>query len=277
MLRKLIHIPIFRHFVFLVGYNLFNALIHLAIISLIAFFHFLLDHRLVDIEEWVFNFGWEIIAIGKIISLMITLKFLMTHLNARRPFYYLFQYRKGAIGSEFFISIIFLFIFTVFLGNPKSLELSEWNILRTLTSYSSILVFYFCDIFLLYSLNVIYPVEKNSWYAEMVLMAFLFMFLTKSLYVFGQRVDFFVAFNFLMLMFSMEEGMRFSWGRPLLLGILYTAPLGCFFGLDPIWNGSYSLLNMSTEIKLFEVAALFFIVTVYWLLKSRRRIAEING
>ena len=66
----------FRHVVYYLGFHVGVWIIQLCLISLAAFFHFLLDHDLGTIENWVFDLGWQIVIFCKVSAFFIIRSFL---------------------------------------------------------------------------------------------------------------------------------------------------------------------------------------------------------
>jgi hypothetical protein len=56
------------------GYSILFLIFHLATISLVSFFHFLLDHDMSVIENWLYRNAWEMILLSKALAGFIIIK-----------------------------------------------------------------------------------------------------------------------------------------------------------------------------------------------------------
>ena len=101
--------------VYFLGYQVTMLLTYLIIVSILAYFHFLLDHSLSVIEDWIFDHGWEIVIASKLLSLFIIVNFLNVQTDERAPLRkYLLDFKRNT-PREIFVIIMFLFVLMVFL------------------------------------------------------------------------------------------------------------------------------------------------------------------
>lgn len=96
---------IFKQFQFFLSYIVVFLLIYLFTVSIVIFFHFLLDHSLGIIEGWIFYRGWRIIIFSKIVTFYIVTVFLTvnTNINLKQ----LIKDRLKRVSSEVYIILFF--------------------------------------------------------------------------------------------------------------------------------------------------------------------------
>ena len=75
-----------REVSYYVFYNLITLVSITIIVSLITFFHFLLDHSFEAIESGIFDNGWGLIIISKLIALFVVMKIYVLNKNDRPSF-----------------------------------------------------------------------------------------------------------------------------------------------------------------------------------------------
>ena len=259
-----------RHLIFISGYQIVHILIHLALISVVSFFHFLLKHRLADIEDWIFDKGWEIATLGKILSFIVIYWFLNSRFETRHTFKKVLTDLRGKISSEVFIAIFFLFIFTLFIGVPYQGEFISFSLFKGILAFICSTLFFMTDALILLLLNAIYPLKKKYWHLEILVFSLMTYLISLILFQYSEAMGFFVFFGHFLTFYLLRFKDKLEWIHALFFNILYLSPLIAVFGLDPIWGGSFSPLNMKNSILPLEFVGLAIVVFFYWSLKKRK-------
>ena len=270
-------------------YSLFNVLVwltHLFFISVFTFFHFILDHPINVIENWIYHNGWEVITITKFLSLLIILKFVNLKNSSKEPIRDMivngFIYPK----KEIFVVITFLITSYIFLGRPHLINNSTVNLGNISISFICFLLFFLLDVFVLNSLDRIYPVKSKLILIKTFLCPIIFMVFTKfsfglilgvnssNMTIFGNEIHFLIYIHFFfILLLEYLEGT--NWSYSLLYLMLFASPLNTLFGLDPVWGENFTVYKMHKKITIVEVLALFFVGAVYLFMKKNKK-QELN-
>ncbi len=84
-LGKLIKHPFFQCSEYYVAALVLMWFFHLILVSVVSFVHFQLDHSLGIIENWIFDQGWEIVTIAKLLATFVIFKFIIIRTDTRKP------------------------------------------------------------------------------------------------------------------------------------------------------------------------------------------------
>lgn len=268
----------------LLYYLIFNVLMwftHLFFISIFTFFHFILDHPINVIENWIYHNGWEIITITKVCSSLIILKFVNLKNPSKEPLRDIvvngFIYPK----KEILVVIIFLITSYIFLGKPISIGDSPINLGKILLSFFCFLMFFLVDIFVLNSIDRVYPIKSKLILLKTSIVPIIFVLFTNfsfglilgvnssNLTILGDKIHFifFIHFFFILIIEYLEG---INWSYSFLYLLLFASPLNALFGLDPVWGENFSVYKMNKDFSFIEILILFFVGIIYLFIKKSK-------
>lgn len=232
---------LWRFIAILTSYYLLTGLFQLVAVSLISFFHFLLDHKLGVIEDWVFDKGWEIVLLVKISAFYVIQKFVHLPSLSRQPFRDLvLETWKRPSRSLFALSVAAFFVI-LFYSSPEANLGQGANLFKSIISYISSSVVIILDILLLLSLRFHHGFGIWESRLAIVLMALLFWVGNKALFPFA--LDFSAREFFLHLtVLQLSLWGRDNWSDPTFFVGLVIAPMVAILGSDPVWGNRFSLL-----------------------------------
>ena len=245
----------------------------LVIVSLISFFHFLLDHKLGVIEDWVFDKGWEIVVLVKVLSFIVIQKFVHLPSLSRQPFRDMIIESWKSPSRNLFALCIAGFIISIFSAVPVTNFHQGTNIFKALISFSGISVLFLLDVLMIISIR--YHTGFGSWGNRfaVVFMAALFWGGNKILFPFA--IDF-GAREFFLHMSVLQLAMwgRDNWADPAFFIGFIIAPMAALIGLDPVWGNRFSMFTASNEIDLSVSVPLgLWVLTtgfIWWRTKAER-------
>ena len=152
-------------------------------------------------------------------------------------------------------------------GRPVQDDKVSIEILKMMTSYFGVIVFFMCDILILNLMDILYPLEVKFKRAKF----FLFPFLTHIFFYwsvpYARNISFQIYFIFMMLIY-LSHYKNLNWTYPLLFLGTVIAPLISVMGLDFIWGGTYSFFIMRGELQLFHY--LILVITSILFLRYRK-------
>mgnify|MGYP001233259491 CR=1 FL=1 len=269
------------NFLYYLFFNIFVWLTHLFFISVFTFFHFILDHPINVIENWIYYNGWEVIALTKVVAFLVVLKFVNLKSFSKEPLRDMVVEGFVLPRKEFLIVIIFFITSVIFLGNPLAVGGPDFNFGKTIFSFFCFLLFFLIDIFTLNSIERVYPINSNHSILKPLLMPLIFMFFTK--FSFGLVLDvttsnqtivgkgiyliFYIHFFFILFL-DYLEGM--NWSYAFIYLFAFAAPLNSLFGFDPVWGENFSLYKMRSTFSLLDISLLFLVGFVYLFLKRKK-------
>lgn len=261
-----------RHFYFFLGFHFINAIVHLIILSTIAFFHFLLDHRLADIQDWVFFHGWEVLMIGKIISLVVIFRFLGILSFERKPLIHLLAFNRGFWRKELFICLAFSLAGLIIVGSPSREVSYEFSLYRLTMNSLGVLVFYLSEALLVLALNKWLPLKRGQFPVEIFFFSLISFIVHKNLFVFGQGWNAPVIFHFIMIFSLLKMRGDFSWLHAVTWAVVFLVPLSVVFGMDPLWTHQFSPFEFGHDITGIEIGV-FTLLTLFYL--KRRKLGGV--
>ena len=255
------------------AYYLLSGLFQLVIVSLISFFHFLLDHKLGVIEDWVFDKGWEIVVLVKVLSFLVIQKFVHLPSLSRQPFRDMVIETWKIPSRNLFALCIAGFLISIFSAVPITNFHQGANIFKAVISYTSISILFLLDVLMIISIR--YHNGFGIWgnrFAILIL-ALLFWFANKVLFPFAVG---FGAREFFLHLAVLQLAMwgRDNWADPVFFIAFIIAPMAALIGLDPVWGDRFSMFTSSSHVDTsVSVACALWILSlgfIWWRTKTER-------
>ena len=256
-----------------INYALFYAVIwafHLIFVSVIAFFHLILNHNIGTIADWIVDRGWIEIMVTKLLIFFFAIQFMKLR-NIK------YAHIRGMLRNavafprhEVFVSVIFLLIAVMSVGEIKMNHAYIIDVYRFLISILGTLVFYGVDLVMILILDVFNPLktekeEKN----KMIIFSFLFWLFTRMTFIYEQSVSFSLfPYFFLLLYFAYWR--RRNWTLPLFLLASFFVPAYALLGLDPVWGSSFTLFYMQRPIHVVSIICMVLILFSYLEYQKRK-------
>lgn len=268
LVRRIYYTSLFKNFIYFFCYWVLILCVHHILVSTAAFFHFQLGHRLGTIEEWIFEKGWEIVFLSKIICSWLILKFISIKSDSRNPMRDIFT--KGFLWPEreVFVFAIFFILIAIVTGVPKKSDLISFSILKPTVAYFGMTVFFLADVLVLNALKVIHPFNKyEKWLSYLLFSGVLYIF-SKIIFLYGLDISFnlyLIAF----ISFYFSDWKRSNWTIPAFFLLACIAPLSSLVGWDPIWKESYTPMTFSKPFTAINLSTIVAVAMGYFYYKSR--------
>lgn len=249
-----------------IGYCALFLIIHLAFISLVSFFHFLLDHDMGVIENWLYRNAWEMIVFSKLISAFLIIKALKINnyfVNS------LFQILKTDVWKParkflvfiFFVSILFYALIMQFSGelinNTKETDFAY-------VSYIGSALFYLIDFLVI---NVLFRNievrQKRKYFAIGISLIAMFLLFTKATLPYISKYYIFLVLHFmtlLLLLFKERKNMI----NPLLYTLIVIGPFSSVYGLDIVWDNAHSIYSYAESLPIVGITGIWLIGLGYY-------------
>ena len=252
-----------RQILYFVSYQFLNFVTYVAFISIATFFHFLLDHRLSDIENWIFDKNWPILGIGRLISVYFVFKFLSVKFEERRPLQKIFRQFRGNLQIETVASFLFLFVALMVLGRPGRNVDNPFGVSKMAISYFGSLIMLLSDCLIILILNLVYPLEGKKWWPSILFMSLLSASLAGLLFQSSLENICFLFFGTFIAYWLLKHKDRFEYIHAFVFGIVFFSPMIALFGLDPLWEKNYSFLPMTQNVETIHLLILGSVVLTY--------------
>jgi hypothetical protein len=246
-------------------------LVHLILISIVSYFHLLLNHNISTIGDWIVDRGWTLIIISKLIVALLVYQFLRIKSD------YLIQlnrYFKNAIllpKHEMYVCLVFLVFGYISLGKI------EWNyslifeLDRMFLSIIGTFLFFALDYVVLVLLSLVFPTpDETRALKKIFLFSFLFYFFSYITFQYEQNISLKLCAQFFLLLY-VGIWRRPNWTLPFLFLVLFIVPVFSVMGLDPVWGYSFSFFKMIRPISTFYffILILFAIGYLQYRLKNK--------
>ncbi len=227
-------------------YNIIFALTHLILLSIFSFFHFLLDHDMNTIENWLNRNTWEILSVSKLAASLCIYKFV--RLNR-----YVDTRIKDLINNESFFPsdkiigfslylLVFVYAFIVQFGGGVSTGQFKEELFYS--SFIGSFLFYFIDILVLYFFITSFELKKKDYTKVLYSSLFVFILTTKITLPYLNKFYVFLIIHFISLFYlaKLKRGMDCFY-----YSLFVIAPLSSLYGLDIVWDNAYSLFSYQSE------------------------------
>lgn len=254
---------VFRYLFFYILYLVLFLTFFSSLTSIVVFFHFLLEHRFVTIEDWIYRHAWEMIIFTKIVAGYIVFRFMNLKIEQSNSFINFIKQDFGWWPRQVFVSLIFLFLMVIWVGQPRELEVFSSTPFYPVFSYVGSVIFYLVDYFILAFLRYLYPMKRKR-ERTAILFSFPIIFYLFSVITlpFAENLNVFVWLHLLSAFFILEVGKN-GWFLAFCYFALLVAPLSAIFGMDPIWGSRFSPYNFSFEIKPVYAVAIWSVSLLY--------------
>lgn len=246
---------------------------HLILISLVSFFHLLLEHNIRTIGDWIGDRGWLLIIISKLGVFYIAALFI--NLKAKKLFS-IKSYFKNNIQMpriENYVSFLFLLIALLGLGKYKFNSSMIVELDRLVLSMLGSSIFFAVDFIVLIVLDVFYPIkESGARKKRLFFFPLCFYIFSASTFIYEQTISL-KLYGFFLLLLYIGQWRRENWNLPLFFLLGFILPAYSFMGLDPVWGEIYSPLIPEKKIDTIS----FFILigfTLAYLEYSKRKEPE---
>ena len=246
---------------------------HLILISLISYFHLLLNHNIRTIGDWIVDRGWFLIILSKVLIFYLALQFIRLKskkINSLRGY---FRNSIQLPRKEIIASFIFLILGLMGLGKLGINHTLIFELPRMLLSAVGTFIFFAVDYALLVILEIFFPLhQQNESRRKLFLFPLLFYYFTYATFIYEQVVSFKLYAYFFLLLY-LGEWRRRNWTLPLLCLVTFLVPSYTLMGLDPVWNSNYTILTMEKGIPTLSIFILIGFA-IYYLHRSQEKNPE---
>jgi hypothetical protein len=255
---------LFNNIKYYASYQLLYVVIFILLSSIGAFFHFLLDHEISIVESWLHNNHWEILIIAKLISLFLLSRWFQMRLYQLRTFRELVREllhwpEPKAIVISFFMLISYLSLSgVVYTGQ----NLGYWY--YHLASFLGLFMYFGIEfIVIAYLDGVLNKKEQPSLLWLSISYTFLFAVAFRLSVPDYYKLLPYVVLSFSSLVFLSGKSFK-SWSNVVCFLIVFVAPMGSIFGLDPVWGDDFSLFKVKTKLGHTLLAVIWVISFSYY-------------
>lgn len=229
---------------------------HLVIISLISYFHLLLNHNIRTIGDWIGDRGWFLIILSKVLIFYLALQFIRLKSNKMTLVRSYFRNSIQMPRKEIFVALFFLLLGLMGLGRMTVNNTLIFELHRMILSAAGTIVFFAVDYAMLVILEIFFPLRSGEdERRKLFLFPLLFYWFTYATFIYEMTVNFKLYAYFFLLLY-LGEWRRRNWTLPLLFLLAFLVPGYTLLGLDPVWSSNYTFLAMEKSISSFSIFVL---------------------
>lgn len=246
-------------------YLLTTFIVNILLISIVAFFHFLLDHNISIIENWINRNSWEIVIISKILSLFITIKTINLKSYRDRKFFDILKVKSIVPERKALIVTVFsIFMYAAFLKDLKLNPQSSFYFYLQILSFVGNSLFYLLDVFAIMFIVDFLQLNnlKNSFRIIVIISILNTVISVGIIPTIGYASILIFVNTFIVLKLFTVRNI----GNVITYLIFHVSISSLLWGLDLIWKDSYSIYkntNISYVLLPVVVWAISFIYLVY--------------
>jgi len=229
-----------------------------------AFFHFLLDHEISIVESWLHNNQWEILIVSKLVSLFLLNRWFKIRLYQLKSFRELFQELvtwpdpKAVVISIFMVTGYITMGRTAFVGQ----NIGYWYF--QIASFLGLIIFFGIEFILIAYLedilnHKVHPPRLYLGICYTIIFAVAFRMSVPDYYDLMP----YVVLCYSSLIYLSGKSFK-SWSNVVCFLILFVAPMGSLFGLDPVWGDDFSPFRVDKKLNLAFLAVIWMISFCYY-------------
>lgn len=246
---------------------------HLILISLISYFHLLLNHNIRTIGDWIGDRGWHLIIISKTLIFYLALQFIRLKSKKINLIKSYFRNSIQLPRKEIIVALLFLTIGLMGLGRIVYNRTILFEFDRMFLSVIGTCIFFSVDYILLVFLEMFFPLTSHQdRIRKLFIFPLLFYYFNYATFIYEQTTHF-ALYSFFFFLLYLGEWRRRNWTLPLLFLIAFLVPAYSFFGLDPVWSSSYTFFAMEKMVSSFSVFILVAFALAY-LERTKRKNPE---
>lgn len=232
--------------------------------SIGAFFHFLLDHEISIVEAWLHNNKWEILILSKLLSLFLIHRWFSMRLYQLKSLRTLVKELMKwpdlpAVVVPIFMVVSYLTLSRVLTATHN---IGYWYF--HLVSYVGLFLFFGIEFVVMAHLeDVLNQKEKPNRLLLGISYTLMFGFAFHMSVPDYYGLMPFVIFTFSTLLYLSGNSFN-SWSNVVCFLLLFVAPMGSLFGLDPVWGHDFSPFKVARKLNLPLLAVIWMISFCYY-------------
>lgn len=255
---------LFKNIKYYASYQLLFVAIFILLSSIGAFFHFLLNHEISIVESWLHNNHWEILIIAKLLSLFLINRWFRVRLYQLKSIRQLVRElvkwpEPKAIVISFFMVTSYLTLSGIsYTGG----NVGYWYF--HFTSFIGLFLYFGIEfIVIAYLDDVLNEKEQPNfmWLSVFYTILFSLAFRLSIPDYYGMLP--YVVMCFASLMYLSGKSFK-SWSNVVCFLLVFVAPMGSIFGMDPVWGDDFSPFTVKTKVHLAFLAVIWVVSFLYY-------------
>ena len=240
------------------AFYLSSVVVHIILISIITFFHFLLDHRLIVVENWVYDFSWQLFLLSKITTFIIFFKYFVFS-NTRDKLFDISLFEFNLKDPKNYFLPVLALGFIIYYLDPFVQDHHSFDIGRGVFHFLSISLTMIIDLVIV-SILFNESKRKRLHFVEVCIFSIVSYGAFQGIFLFSTSSPYVLVLNFLMFYFFYKKNECLS----IFFIFLFIVPLYLFLGFDPIWSSDFSLLSTNLNSINIHILAMALSIILYF-------------
>jgi hypothetical protein len=245
-------------------FQLIFVILVVSLSSIGAFFHFLLDHEISIVESWLHNNQWEILITSKLVSLFLINRWFTMRLYQLKTFRELVQQLVGWPDPKALVVAIFMVVGYITMGNVEFVPQNIGYWYFQMASFLGLFIFFGIEFIVIAYLEdvlnqKVHPPRLYLGICYTIIFAAAFRLSVPDYY--GLMP--YVILSYASLIFLSGKSFK-SWSNVVCFLILFVAPMGSLFGLDPVWGDDFSPFRVNKKLNLAFLSVIWMISFLYY-------------
>jgi hypothetical protein len=229
-----------------------------------AFFHFLLDHEISIVESWLHNNHWEILILSKLISLFLINRWFRVRLYELKTIRSLIRELVHWPEPKALVVSAFMIISYLSLGKAVLTVQNIGYWYNQSISFIALFLFFGIEFIVIAYLDDVLNHKQRPSPLLLGVSYTIFFAVAYRLSV----PDYYELLPYVVLCYSSLiylSGKSFkSWSNVVCFLLLFVAPMGSLFGLDPIWGEDFSPFRIEKKLNLALLAVIWMLSFGYY-------------
>lgn len=244
-------------------------LIYVALVVILssigAFFHFLLDHEISIVESWLHNNHWEILITSKLISLYLLNRWFSMRLYELKTIRTLLKELIRYPEPKAIVVPIFMLLSYLTLSDIQFISQNVGYWYFHFISFFGLFLYFGIEFVVLAYLEDVLNDGDNK--PRSILLGIIFTIFFSAAYRLSVP-DYYGLLPFVVLCYStliFVSGRSYkNWSNVLCFLLLFVAPMGALFGLDPVWGDDFSPFKVERKLNFAFLAVIWVISFCYY-------------
>lgn len=260
---------LFKNIRYYFSYQLIYIVLVILLSSIGAFFHFLLDHEISIVESWLHHNHWEILIVSKLISMFFINRWFKVKLYQLKSVRELISELVHWPDIKAVVISVFMLLSYIILGGVERLPQNSGYWYYHLTSFLGLVLFFGIEFIVIAYLDDILNQQQDIglfWPSIFYTIIFGVAFRLTVPDYYGLLTHVLLCFAMLMLL----SGKSFkSWSNVLCFLLVFVAPMGFLFGMDPVWGDDFSPFKLEKKLNLAFLAVIWMVSFCYYKFRDQ--------
>lgn len=246
------------------SYQIIYVITTVLLTSIGAFFHFLLDHEISIVESWLHNNHWEILILSKLLALFLINRWFAMRLYQLKTIRQLVKELVRWPEPKAIVIAVFMVVSYLALARAsfEAHNVGYWY--YHLTSFLGLFLFFGIEFIVIAYLNDVLNKKVQPgivWTSLFYTLLFAAAYRLTVPDYYGLLS--YVVFCYSSLIYLSGKAFR-SWSNVLCFLLLFVAPMGAIFGLDPVWGDDFSPFSIKDKLNVVFLALVWLISFCYY-------------